>query len=88
METGKNMVFRETQEEIGAEEGTHRIMENKAEPITSDDKSELWQRATTGPSPVLVSKVLLGHNHNLSFTHSKAAFTLQGAYYMPAKPKY
>lgn len=44
--------------------------------------------ATTGPPPALVSKVLLEHNHNLSFTHSKAAFTLQGSHYMPTKPKY
>lgn len=88
METGKNMVSRETQEETGAEEGVHTVMENKAEPITSGDNGELCQRATTGPPHVLVSKVLLEHNHNLSFTHSKAAFTLQGPHYMPAKPKY
>lgn len=88
METGKNMVSRETQEETGAEEGVHTVMGNTAEPTTSGDNGERWQRATTGPPPVLVSKVLLEHNHNLSFTHSKAAFTLQGPHHMPTKPKY
>lgn len=68
METGKNMVSRETQEETGAEEGVHTVMGNKAEPTTSGDNGERWQRATTGPPPVLVSKVLPEHNHNLSFT--------------------
>lgn len=49
METGKNVVSRETQEETGAEEGVHTVMGNKAEPTTSGDNGELWQRATTGP---------------------------------------